>query len=477
MAGPMLGMMRAARRRDVRRARSARARRARRRGRRLAPTSGCRSAPPARAVLLPAEHRAFGEGLGVPADEVRLYLALRECAHQRLFAHVPWLRGAAARRRRGLRARHRRRHRRGSRRSCASVDPANPEAVQEALQSGMFEPEDTPEQKAALARLETLLALVEGWVDAVVTEARDARCPAPPRAARDGPPAPRDRRSGRADVRHAGRSRAAPAPAARGRRAVGELRGPAASRAATRSGRTPTCCPTADDLDDPAAFVASARGARPVRARRTSATARRPSRRRGARRRRRARPPVTHCATPHATRGAGPPGSRPTPEQDALRDDVPRLPRRARRRHAGATCRAGHLTASALVLDATRRPGAADAAPQGRPVAAARRPLRAGRRDPGRGRAARGDRGVRHRRAEHARAAPVRLDRHPVRCGVGGASARHLDVQYVAIAPAGSRARVSDGVAGPALVAGRRAAAGTDASVRALVGSAVSLAR
>jgi putative hydrolase len=60
-----------------------------------------------------------------------------------------------------------------------SVDPQNPESVQEALQSGMFEPEDTPEQKAALARLETLLALVEGWVDADVTEAAHALPSAP----------------------------------------------------------------------------------------------------------------------------------------------------------------------------------------------------------------------------------------------------------------------------------------------------------
>src|SRR5262249_46507455 len=43
-------------------------------------------------VLLPAGVRRFGSGLGLPDDEVRLYLALRECAHQRLFAHVPWLR-------------------------------------------------------------------------------------------------------------------------------------------------------------------------------------------------------------------------------------------------------------------------------------------------------------------------------------------------------------------------------------------------
>ena len=43
------------------------------------------------AALLPANVSAFGDGLEVPDDQVRLYLALREAAHQRLFAHVPWL--------------------------------------------------------------------------------------------------------------------------------------------------------------------------------------------------------------------------------------------------------------------------------------------------------------------------------------------------------------------------------------------------
>src|SRR6478609_6634631 len=44
------------------------------------------------AALVPENVAAFGAGLERPADEVRLYLALREGAHQRLFAHVPWLR-------------------------------------------------------------------------------------------------------------------------------------------------------------------------------------------------------------------------------------------------------------------------------------------------------------------------------------------------------------------------------------------------
>jgi putative hydrolase len=52
-----------------------------------------------------------------------------------------------------------------------SVDPTDPAALQEALQSGLFEPQTTPAQRAALERLETALALVEGWIDEVVDTA------------------------------------------------------------------------------------------------------------------------------------------------------------------------------------------------------------------------------------------------------------------------------------------------------------------
>lgn len=134
-------------------------------------------APTGTAALLPANVAAFGEGLGVPADQVRLYLALRESAHQRLFAHVPWLRGhltdAVAAYARGIRVDTSRLEQ-----AMGSIDPANPESLQQALTEGMFEPEDTAEQKAALARLETALALVEGWVDEVVDAAAGSRLPA-----------------------------------------------------------------------------------------------------------------------------------------------------------------------------------------------------------------------------------------------------------------------------------------------------------
>jgi putative hydrolase len=132
--------------------------------------------PSGKAALLPANIESFGAGLGVPQEEVRLYLALREAAHQRLFAHVPWLRahlfGAVEGYARGIKVDTDRLEE-----AVGQLDPTQPEQLQEALQRGMLQPEDTPEQKAALARLETALALVEGWVDAVVHAAAAPHLP------------------------------------------------------------------------------------------------------------------------------------------------------------------------------------------------------------------------------------------------------------------------------------------------------------
>jgi putative hydrolase len=57
------------------------------------------------------------------------------------------------------------------------IDPANPESMQQLLQGDMFELPDSPAQKAALERLEVTLALVEGWVDEVVSQATEGRMP------------------------------------------------------------------------------------------------------------------------------------------------------------------------------------------------------------------------------------------------------------------------------------------------------------
>jgi putative hydrolase len=128
------------------------------------------------AALVAENVAAFGEGLERPADEVRLYLALREAAHQRLFAHVPWLRqrllDTVEAYSRGINV-----DMSAIERAMGDIDPTNPQSIQNALTGGLFAPEETPEQVAALRRLETLLALVEGWVDAVVAAAAGDRMP------------------------------------------------------------------------------------------------------------------------------------------------------------------------------------------------------------------------------------------------------------------------------------------------------------
>jgi putative hydrolase len=131
--------------------------------------------PEGTAALLPAGVAAFGSGLSVDANEVRLFLALREAAHQRLFAHVPWLRqhlfGAVEAYASGITVDLGR-----LREAMPDIDINDPAALRDALQGeALFRPEDTPAQKLALARLETALALVEGWVATVVAAAAGGR--------------------------------------------------------------------------------------------------------------------------------------------------------------------------------------------------------------------------------------------------------------------------------------------------------------
>ena len=141
------------------------------------PTWACRSARPAPPPCCRRASRPSASGLEVSEDEVRLFLALREAAHHRLFAHVPWLRprllGAIEDYARGIKV-----DAAALRDVMPQIDPSNPEALNEALSgAALFQPEDTPEQKAALARLETLLALIEGWVATVVGVAAQNRLP------------------------------------------------------------------------------------------------------------------------------------------------------------------------------------------------------------------------------------------------------------------------------------------------------------
>ena len=134
-------------------------------------------APHGTAALVPVNIAKLSEGLGIPDDQVRLYLALREAAHVRLFAHAPWLTstlaGAVADYARGIDV-----DVSSIQDAVGGIDPSDPAALQQALSSGVFEPPTTPEQQAAQSRLETVLALIEGWVDVVVHTAASQHLPA-----------------------------------------------------------------------------------------------------------------------------------------------------------------------------------------------------------------------------------------------------------------------------------------------------------
>ena len=141
-------------------------------------TSGCRSAPRARPRCCPAGVAAFGAG---PVGRRGRGQALRGHAGGGPPSAVqPCSLAAspAARRRRGLRAVASRwtptRCGTSWSRSIrpASIRPTRKRSTRRWPVRPLFHPEDTDEQKAALARLETLLALVEGWVATVVPTRR-----------------------------------------------------------------------------------------------------------------------------------------------------------------------------------------------------------------------------------------------------------------------------------------------------------------
>lgn len=123
-----------------------------------------------RLAMLPVNVEEFGDGLAIEPDQVRIYLALREAARMRLYANSPWLA-------RDLTAMVEQ-YAAGIGIDISAIedavqtlDPMDPESMNQMFSGSMFIPEPEGAQKAAIEQLETLLALVEGWVDVVVTEA------------------------------------------------------------------------------------------------------------------------------------------------------------------------------------------------------------------------------------------------------------------------------------------------------------------
>ena len=131
------------------------------------------------AALMPGAVESLAEGLEQPRSEILTFLAAREAAHHRLFSHVPWLStqllNAVEAFAKGMKI-----DMSGIEEFAQGFNPASltdPSQMEQLLNQGIFEPKATPEQTAALERLETLLALIEGWVQTVVTDALGDRIP------------------------------------------------------------------------------------------------------------------------------------------------------------------------------------------------------------------------------------------------------------------------------------------------------------
>ena len=123
-----------------------------------------------RAAFVPQNLSEFVDSLELEPDQAYIYLVTRELAFARLFKHSKWLRDSVV----------------GQVSAYASeisidsdslrelsedADFNNPEDLRRVLESGALIAPRTEEQERALVSIETLLALIEGWVEVVTEEA------------------------------------------------------------------------------------------------------------------------------------------------------------------------------------------------------------------------------------------------------------------------------------------------------------------
>jgi len=139
---------------------------------------------PPRPVLIPENIAAWSADLEIPQSEIYLFHALRESAVARLFAHNPWLvsyiQSTITEYGRGIRI-DLDAIQRQAEEAMSGFDPSQPIEGQVnlsiELNNGIFSPEESPQQKAALEKLETVFALIDGWTDDVVVTAAGDRMP------------------------------------------------------------------------------------------------------------------------------------------------------------------------------------------------------------------------------------------------------------------------------------------------------------
>lgn len=123
-----------------------------------------------RAAFVPQNVDEFIKGLDIDSREALIYLAVRELAHARLFKRSKWLRDHVVSQITNYAA-------------DISIDDSkimdavsnndltDPARMKEMLETGALLGDKTDEQLRSLEAIETMLALIEGWVDAVTEDA------------------------------------------------------------------------------------------------------------------------------------------------------------------------------------------------------------------------------------------------------------------------------------------------------------------
>jgi len=112
----------------------------------------------------------FLKDLETPKSEVVIYLATRELALASLYSQAGWLREQIITQVRefaaGLTV-----DLSGIEEIAARIDPTDPESMEQIIEASAMVSPRSQEQDQALERIETVLALIEGWVDATALEA------------------------------------------------------------------------------------------------------------------------------------------------------------------------------------------------------------------------------------------------------------------------------------------------------------------
>ena len=136
---------------------------------------------PAHPVVIPENIENWANELEIPKSEVFIFHALREGAVARLFANNPWLvsyiQSAVVEYGKGI-------HidieaiQRQAQSAFENMQESTEENMSFALDNGIFTPEESPAQKSALSKLETVFALIDGWTDEVTALAAGDRLPA-----------------------------------------------------------------------------------------------------------------------------------------------------------------------------------------------------------------------------------------------------------------------------------------------------------